>query len=37
VVSVEPAGSGAPVIGEVNGSFTNPLRYDRDGDQTWLP
>jgi hypothetical protein len=37
VVLVEAAGPGAPVLGQPAGSFTNPLRYDADGDQMWMP
>ncbi len=37
VVLVEPAGAGAPVLGTPDGSITNPLLYDRDGDGMWTP
>lgn len=35
VVLVRPAGAGAPVLGTPDGSFTNPLMYDADGDGSW--
>ena len=37
VVLVDPAGPGAPVLGEVDPSFTNPLLYDADGDGASTP
>jgi len=37
VVLVEPAGAGSPVLGTPDGSVTNPLLYDRDGDGLWTP
>jgi len=37
VVLVEPAGPGTPVLGTPDGSVTNPLLYDRDGDGQWVP
>ena len=37
VVRVDPAGGGAPVLGNSVGSFTNPLFVDADGDGAWTP
>jgi hypothetical protein len=37
VVRVEPAGAGTPVLGTPDGSFTNALLFDADGDGTWTP
>ncbi len=37
VVLVEPAGPGTPVLGTPDGSFTNPLLFDVDGDGSWTP
>ncbi len=37
VIHVVPAGPGSPVLGQPDGSVTNPLLYDRDGDGDWNP
>jgi hypothetical protein len=37
VIRVEPVGRGDPVLGGVAASFTNALRFDRDGDAAWMP
>ena len=37
VIHVVPAGPGSPVLGQPDGSVTNPLLYDRDGDGVWSP
>jgi hypothetical protein len=37
LVRVEPVGRGDPVLGGITASFTNPIRYDRDGDAAWMP
>jgi hypothetical protein len=37
VIMARPAGAATPVFGNPVGSFTNPLRYDGDGDGDWTP
>lgn len=37
VFMARPAGAAYPVFGTPVGSFTNPIRYDGDGDQMWAP
>ena len=37
VIHVIPDGDGSPVLGRPDGSVTNPLLYDRDGDGAWTP
>jgi len=37
VVRANPAGSGSPVLGTPDASFTNPLMVDGNGDDVWTP